>query len=103
MNLQEALTTLLETTLESDDATVQRARKRVAQKVEALRLKKQLMAALLQARLDSMRRVSGDAECEICHRTFKNHPYFNGHKIDDGTGRRIPWLREDCKGGLVKL
>ena len=104
MNLQEALTTLLEATRDMvDDPNIRRAWKRVEQKVDALQAKRDRKADLLEKRLESMVRVSGDAECDICHRTYRDHPYFQGHKVDDGTGRMIPWLREDCKGRLVKL
>ena len=104
MNLGTALTTLLDATAEMvNDPIICRARKRVATKAESMRLRRERQAALLQERLNSMIRVSGETECEVCSRLFKHHPYFNGHKIDDGTGRKVPWLRESCKGHLMKL
>ena len=87
----------------SEDRHIRNARKRVEQKAEALRLKKERKQYLLDERIADMTRVSGEAECLICHRKWKEHPYFKGHKIDDGTGRMIPWLREACNGKLVKL
>ena len=50
-----------------------------------------------------MVRVSGQATCEMCGKRFDQHPWFEGHKIDDGTGRLRPWLRLGCDGKYLKL
>lgn len=48
-------------------------------------------------------RVAGDATCQICQKPYRDHAMFEGHTIDDGTGRQVPWLRQGCDGELLKL
>lgn len=45
-------------------------------------------------------RACGDVICEICGKSYYQHPhYLPSAKTNDG----YPWLHELCSGDLVKL
>lgn len=64
---------------------------------------KSLQEAVEEFDLRRMVRASGEVDCPICGKRYRDHPNNPFHLTDDGTGRLVPWLRESCDGKLLKL
>lgn len=51
------------------------------------------------ARIEKSRRAGGAVVCEVCGKTYYEHPHYEPSAKTCGTA----WLHELCNGDLVKL